>query len=333
MADALSELFTSLATEADIQRLIDDKTFEGLHFEFKRKRDRTKPDLEPEDSWEFSRALSGFANSDGGILLWGVGSSNENGLDYASSREPVRDHTIFVARLRKALLEAVVPMVDGVEIDPVPGADTRFGYAKVLVPRSELTPHRGMLANREYYKRSPEGFHRLEHFDLEDMFGRRPLPRLSLGWRIIAGGSSGGGGQEQFRGFVVLTITNGGRGSARAPYLAFRISAPYGLAPGGINGDGREGLARQTTSDPRRFVFTSGDVVVHPEVSHEVTGIVVQVEVQRGRNVILPGDLTVAYELTSENARLVVGEIVISGHDIAVGILPPQLQEFIPQRR
>lgn len=37
-----------------------------------------------------------------------------------------------------------------------------------------------MLAKREYFKRSVEGFYRLEHFDLEDMFGRRQKPLLKV---------------------------------------------------------------------------------------------------------------------------------------------------------
>ena len=37
-----------------------------------------------------------------------------------------------------------------------------------------------MLAGREYYKRSVEGFYRLEHFDLKDMFGRRQKPKLRI---------------------------------------------------------------------------------------------------------------------------------------------------------
>ena len=54
------------------------------------------------------------------------------------------------------------------------------GYVKCLIPKSDKTPHRAMLSDREYYKRSIEGFYRLEHFDLEDMFGRRQRPVLNL---------------------------------------------------------------------------------------------------------------------------------------------------------
>ena len=41
-----------------------------------------------------------------------------------------------------------------------------------------------MLADREYFRRSTEGFYRLEHFDLEDAFGRRPHPVLVLHLRL-----------------------------------------------------------------------------------------------------------------------------------------------------
>lgn len=36
------------------------------------------------------------------------------------------------------------------------------------------------MFTREYYKRSEDGCYRLEHFDLEDMFGRRQRPLLEL---------------------------------------------------------------------------------------------------------------------------------------------------------
>ena len=36
------------------------------------------------------------------------------------------------------------------------------------------------LGEDRYYKRSGDSFYRMEHFDLEDMFGRRPKPLLTL---------------------------------------------------------------------------------------------------------------------------------------------------------
>jgi schlafen family protein len=329
MADALSNLFRSLDSEAAVQTLVDARAPEGLHLEFKRKHDRAKPDLDSGDSWHFSRALSGFANSDGGILLWGVGTDRRDGLDRASVREAIVGHETFVARLGTSLLDAVIPMVDGVEIEPLPSADPRVGYAKCLIPRSEQTPHRGMLADREYYKRSPEGFYRLEHFDLEDMFGRRPLPRLSFTLQMVRGGSDSSAGTVNYRGWAVFGILNEGRGSARAPYLAVTTTAHYAVAPPSVSSRG-DGLTRFSTSVPYRVVFTSGDVAIHQGVTHEIASIGIYTTVNHRQAVTIPPELRVSYQLSADNARVMQNELVISGREIARVVLPDNLHENIP---
>jgi len=45
---------------------------EKLHFDYKEKNDRSKPELDESDKKNLAKALSGFANSGGGVLLWGV---------------------------------------------------------------------------------------------------------------------------------------------------------------------------------------------------------------------------------------------------------------------
>src|SRR4051794_24078544 len=99
----LQNLFVSLDSETVMQRLINDKMAEGLYLEFKTKKDRSKPALDDSDSWQFSRALSGFANSDGGILLWGI---ETNQHEQASKLKPVSSVSDFQDRLKKSLLNA-----------------------------------------------------------------------------------------------------------------------------------------------------------------------------------------------------------------------------------
>jgi hypothetical protein len=43
-----------------------------------------------------------------------------------------------------------------------------------------MPPHRAMHAQREYWRRTTTGFLRMEHDELEDAFGRRLRPVLSL---------------------------------------------------------------------------------------------------------------------------------------------------------
>ena len=72
--------------ETDLDRLISDKTQEGLYLEFKQKADRSKPELEDKDRWQFSRAIGGFANSDGGIIIWGM---ETNKQEQAAKLKPI----------------------------------------------------------------------------------------------------------------------------------------------------------------------------------------------------------------------------------------------------
>jgi len=69
-ANDLTSYFHSIISEDDLKRMITDHVKENLYLEFKQKHDRRHAQLEDDDKFNFSRALSGFANSDGGILIF-----------------------------------------------------------------------------------------------------------------------------------------------------------------------------------------------------------------------------------------------------------------------
>lgn len=319
-SDLLLEFFASLSTEADLRGLITENTKENLHLEFKGKKDRSKPDLDESDAWQFSRALSGFANSAGGVLLWGI----ETGKgEQAKKLKPISGVAEFEARLKKSLLNSTQPIVEGVQINVIPASDdASAGYVACFIPESNRTPHRAMLADREYYKRSTEGFYRLEHFDLEDMFGRRPTPRLAVRISLHRRGSSGGGGRTEYKGHVVIAIENTGRGSARAPYLTLETHAPYDVDRHGLDGNGHEGLARILSSDPRRHVY-GGSLTnaVHPRVVHDVCAIQIIGNYEGGR-ALPPAPLRAKYSLGADNFELVDGVIELTGEQIAAAVSP-----------
>ena len=200
-------LFESIGGLLGIRQLVADRAKEDIHLEFKTKKHRSASDLDKSDAWQFSRALSGFANSDGGVLIWGVETDKE---DRASSLKPIVAVADFDAKLKKSLLNSVQPFVDGVRIEAILEDDgSGAGYLKVLIPRSEKVPHRAMLADREYFRRSTEGFYRMEHFDLEDAFGRRPHPALVLVLNLVP--RAGDDPHEELH----FDMRNDGRGLAR----------------------------------------------------------------------------------------------------------------------
>lgn len=196
--------FSSCSVEGDLRQLLG-VADENLYRDFKAKEHPGKPDLSLDDRKNFSKLLSAFANSDGGVIFWGVRTQTVEGRDIASELQPLANPAEFAARLIKLVPNATQPVIDGVQIEVIPSGEVGSGYVKCLVPSSERAPHRAMQAEREYYGRTTDQTYRLEHYQLEDMFGRRLRPLLVVVPEIV---------QESAIWNVRLSLRNEGRASA-----------------------------------------------------------------------------------------------------------------------
>jgi len=175
----LTGFFNSLNSEEVLKDFIKSKVKENLYLEFKQKQDSRNGNLDENDKFNFSKALSGFANSGGGVLIWGIETRKKD--ESAKRLKTINEVDNFIRQLKSSLLNSVQPFVDNVRIEKIEKTKSKNrGYVKCLIPFSDKTPHRALLAGRDYYKRSTEGFYRLTHYDLEDMFGRRQKPLLVL---------------------------------------------------------------------------------------------------------------------------------------------------------
>lgn len=204
--DQAPALYESIAGLKGVRQLLKDGAKEDLHLEFKTKKNESRPELHDSDVRSLSRVLSGFANSDGGVLVWGVETDAES---RASVLKPIAKVADFESRLQKSLLNAVQPTIDGLRMESIPlDNKSGHGFVKMLIPRSDKTPHRSMY-DREYVRRSGDQFYNLEHFDLEDAFGRRPRPVLELHVMLFA--RAGDDPFEDLR----IDVRNAGRGLAR----------------------------------------------------------------------------------------------------------------------
>ncbi|MEQ1717978.1 MAG: ATP-binding protein [Hyphomicrobium sp.] len=173
-------MFSSLATEADLEALIAEQRDEDLHLEFKQKEDRRNGDIMKNDKQGFSKAMSGFANADGGILIFGMETTkSQDGVDRATSLKPITEHDRFRAKLMDSILNTTQPVVDDVRIEIIDSAQGA-GYVKCLIPQSVKQPHRAMLADKQYWRRVSTGHRLMEHYELEDIFGRRLRPSLKM---------------------------------------------------------------------------------------------------------------------------------------------------------
>lgn len=259
----LFEAFESL-TAAQIQAYISSKQEETLQLEFKTV---TSPDMSSrDDKRNFAVALSGFANSAGGLIIWGVNAKkNSDGIDCAISSSEIPSVALFESRLVELTGDAVSPRIDGILHKAFPEEDGR-GFAVTLVPESDSGPHMAKLGEDRYFKRSGPSFYRMEHFDIADMFGHRRRARLRVETRID-------GKDEKAK--IVLSLHNYGRGSARAPYLAFSCPPPFMSNEYGLDGNGHEGMRRLPFTGnylPLRY-GEDENFVIHPFISQDVASL------------------------------------------------------------
>jgi hypothetical protein len=304
----LSEFFEALDEEA-IQRFVASRQEEHLQLEFKLVRD---PDVKASEKDRLAKAMSAFANSDGGVIVWGVDARQNDGrVDAACEARPIGRLKTFLSRLNELTGEVVSPTVDGVRHKAIPIGTGDEGYAATLVPASDAGPHMARGGLGRYFKRSGDSSYPMEHFDIADMFGKRRAPRLECVCRVLRGSST----FPEDRGFrVVLGISNVGRGPAVAPYLSVRIAGPYGRDQWGLDGNGFEGLPRlaRATDSPWLCYGGSTATVIHPGTSLDVMAVDV---LMRPANSNSPS-MVVEYRIAADGFRLTGDTLTMSAAEL-----------------
>ncbi len=216
------------------------------------------------------------------------------------------------------------PVVDGVRHRALHVESDR-GFLVTLVPESPRGPHMAKSGEDRYFKRSGDSFIRMEHFDVQDMFGRRARPYLQLQAQVNPRGQSSSGSRKSTNGLVVLSFVNRGRGSALAPFLMLDIESNHRVASGGVTGNGHEGLPRIPHAESEAHYEWGGDAttVVHPSTQLDVAAIAVAVVRSAGQLVPVE-DLEFVYAIAAEGQPLEHFAEKITGKEIekVLGVPP-----------
>lgn len=215
---------------AAVKELIADAQVENLWLDFKRSGNDGKGTKLHESDWKnLAKAVSGFANSDGGVIIWGVNCTSDPILgDVPTGTALLEKPTRFVSWLENAISACTVPAVPGVESVPiVETADV--GYAVTLVPSSPLSPHQCVkpAGSVNYYLRAGSNFMQVPHAILAGMFGRRPQPKVFQTY----GGSASldiTGKAMRLKFDVSVHIYNEGPAIARDAFMHILIGVPGG---------------------------------------------------------------------------------------------------------
>ncbi|MBC2735300.1 MAG: ATP-binding protein [Desulfobacteraceae bacterium] len=281
-----------------IHQLIEEGWQEDLLLDFKTVEGDSAP-LTASDRKNFAIALSGFANSDGGIIVWGIDARPDkpNEPDIAQRLQPIKKLKLFVSELQHNTPHLVAPGIVGVEHFSIPKSQTKSdsGFVVTYIPRSESNTHMAMGKNQKrYYYRSGDSFLIMEAFMVADRFGRRARPVLKLDCHFEPASSTGNKIGIQ----MVIGIKNVGQGIALYPAIAIQETSSLRLNRYGLDGNGRTGIPERPRSSYRpnkayRFFAGGANDAIHPGTTLNVTTVPIQVFREQGS---FP-DLTVTYDI------------------------------------
>lgn len=181
-AEDIFEMFKKEG-ESAIDDFIRSRKTEELFLDFKRSaNDGNDSKLHERDRENLAKAISGFGNSEGGVIVWGVDcSKDDQSADVARAKYPLKDVSRFVGWLENAVSGCTVPPHNKIMNHFVQINQAGEGYAITLIPKSDHSPHQVAIHGKyqyRYYIRVGSNFGHTPHAVLAGMFGRRPQPHI-----------------------------------------------------------------------------------------------------------------------------------------------------------
>jgi|SRR6185312_159679 len=220
------DLFERISTDrlGAIDDLIAERASEELFLDFKRSSDNGGGNhLSDRDRDNLARAVSGFGNSEGGVIVWGVDCRPGPHGDVPVERFPIEQPRRFRSWLEGVISGLTLPAHPGVRHLTIEN-DDGFGYVVTYVPKSYLAPHQ-CLRPIQYYMRAGSNFAPVPHGVLAGMFGRPPSPLIFHMW-TTAPADIGPNGRVSFT--VGVIIVNRSAAIARDVYLNLTVHTPNG---------------------------------------------------------------------------------------------------------
>lgn len=195
-------------------------TTESYFLEFK-KLYRDGLPLNDDDKKNLAKTISAFANSDGGVLVWGVSAGgNKEDPEAITGLNPIKDLSMVESKLESLCYQLVLPTVQGIILKRIEQSENE-GYIAMLIPKvDEGEPIMAMGPNQRcYYARVGTTSQRMEHSQVSRLFARKPSPKLELIYRV-----------ERFFDigwFIIFGVKNTGKAIAKLPAAIFHESPSF----------------------------------------------------------------------------------------------------------
>ena len=160
--------------EAEVLSFINQPVTEELFLDYKRSADNgVGTTLHNRDRSNLAKAISGFGNSEGGVILWGVDCRNDPAIgDVPTGPVHIQNPIRFKSWLEQATTGLTVPPHGSVRHHAI-----AEGFVVTLIPSGLHAPYQ-TVGDLSYYIRAGSNFAKTPHAVLAGLFGRRPQPSI-----------------------------------------------------------------------------------------------------------------------------------------------------------
>ena len=155
-----------------IKSLIDNEIEESIHIEFKRADSLSKKDSAKK---EISKDVSAFANSDGGILIYGIEENNHKASNFSFV-----DGSVFTKEwLEQVISSTIFRTIKDLIIFPVRfNSKLEQTIYVVQIPSSLDAPH--LTKEKRFYRRHNFESVLMEEYEIRQLYGRKLKSKLAI---------------------------------------------------------------------------------------------------------------------------------------------------------
>ncbi len=170
MIDPARGVFDSLNSWAALEQLIASGEPEGPYLECKTS---AEPRLARDQRVHLATALSGFGNTAGGVVIWGISTTHHShsGLDVLTEIEPIGQCVRFRQQVDVAMPTLAYPALEGCSTKVLhPTAGATRGVALAYIPKTPSDPVQALFGEKRFYLRTGAEFVEMPYETLKRMF-------------------------------------------------------------------------------------------------------------------------------------------------------------------
>jgi hypothetical protein len=239
------------AGEPAITEMVKEGREETLHLEFKTL--SSDAALNRDDRKMVAKAICGFANAEGGLLILGIETKKIDRVDAAFRKRPIKNLDRIRRLITAGLPEMLSPQHNGVELTAIASQeDETQGFLLIDVHPSDDRPHMS-VPDRRYFRRGSDGTRVLDHAEIRELMFSAREGVLEIEWTIRTGASSA----QLYALWLLLTLRNTGRIPVVAPYVRLKSGQQsWGASPS-------LKLHPRASADGFYGIYTSRDFLIH----------------------------------------------------------------------